>query len=185
MDQAARQRVEDYVKPLAVALDGVTNYGDVRRAVSAAMRVAGDRSDVDFDLLFLLAVFSGQEKWVSRMGHRSRTELFLASEGVPRKTVSSLFRSLARFDTDPRTAEEEIVHDAVRLDRLGAYGVARSLVDGYRERLDFREMAAEIEESARVELRTPRAREIAEDRRRTMLDFAARLRLEYEEFEQA
>ncbi len=183
MDQPARRRVEDYVRPLAIGLDGVTNYGDVRRAVSAAMRVAGDRSDVDVELLFLLAVFSGQEKWVSQMGHRSRTELFLAGEGVARSKVSSLFRSLARFDSAPRTPEEEIVHDAVRLDRLGAYGVARSLVDGYRERLDFIEMAAEIEESAAVELRTPQARHIAEPRRRTMLDFAARLRLEFTEFE--
>ncbi|MDQ2871405.1 MAG: hypothetical protein M3S32_11715, partial [Acidobacteriota bacterium] len=141
------------------------------------------RPDVDSDLLFLLAVFSGQEKWVSRMGHRSRTELFLVSEGVPPKTISTLFRSLTRFDTDPRTPEETIVHDAVRLDRLGAYGVARSLVDGYQERLDFSEMAAEIEEAAKVELRTPRAREIADDRRRTMLEFASRLRAEVEEFE--
>ncbi len=183
MDEAARRRVEDYVKPLAVALDGVTNYGDVRRAVSAAMKVADGRHDLDFDLLFLLAVFSGQEKWVSRMGHRSRTELFLASEGIPAKTVSSLFRSLARFDSEPKTPEEEIVHDAVRLDRLGAYGVAGSLTDGYRERLDFQEMAAEIEEAARIDLRTLKAREIAEPRRRTMLDFAARLRLEHGEFE--
>ncbi|MCA1579851.1 MAG: hypothetical protein LC796_00375 [Acidobacteria bacterium] len=183
MDPIGRKRVEEYVRPMAVGLDGVTNYGDVRRAVSAAVLVAGDRPDVDPDLLFLLAVFSGQEKWVSRMGHRSRTELFLASEGVPHKTISTLFRSLTRFDTDPRTPEETIVHDAVRLDRLGAYGVARSLVEGYRERLDFLEMASEIEEAARVELRTPKAREIAEDRRRTMLEFASRLRVEYEEFE--
>jgi len=79
LDQNTRERIEEYVRPLAVGLDGVTNYGDVERMVSAAQAISGGRTDVDEDLLFLLAVFSGQEKWVSRMGHRSRTEIFLAS----------------------------------------------------------------------------------------------------------
>ena len=185
MDRAARERIADYVKPLAVGLDGVTNFGDVRRAIAAALRIGRGREGLDADLLFLLAAFSGQEKWVSRMGHRSRTELFLAAEGVPRRTIAALFRSLARFDTDPRTPEEEIVHDAVRLDRLGAYGVARLLAEGYRERLDLLEMAAEIDEALGVELRTPEAQEMAEARRKTMREFAQRLRDEYGEFDES
>ena len=185
MDRAARERIADYVKPLAVGLDGVTNFGDVRRAIAAALRIGRGREGLDADLLFLLAAFSGQEKWVSRMGHRSRTELFLAAEGVPRRTIAALFRSLGRFDTDPRTPEEEIVHDAVRLDRLGAYGVARLLAEGYRERLDLLEMAAEIDEAVRTELRTPQAQEMANDRRATMQEFAARLRAEYREFDES
>ena len=181
MTPETRARIEEYVRPLAVGLDGMTNYGDVRRAVAASERIAAGREAVDRDLLYLLAVFSGQEKWVSRMGHRSRTELYLASLEVPARTVGALFRSLTRFDTAPKTPEEEIVHDAVRLDRLGAYGVARILADGYRERMDFPEMAAEIEEAASVALLTPEAGAIAEDRRKTMREFAARLRAEHGE----
>jgi hypothetical protein len=162
----------------------VTNYGDVRRAVAAAQRIAHGRTDVDPDLLFLLAVFSGQEKWVNRMGHRSRTELYLGSLGIPPRAVSALFRSLARFDTDPRTPEEEIVHDAVRLDRLGAYGIARTLVEGYRERLDFLEAADELDRAADETLRTQEANALAEPRRKTMRDFAAKLRAEVQEFGQ-
>ena len=81
-----------------MGLDGLANYGDVERAVAAAEAIAASASGADPDLLFLLAVFSGQEKWVSRMGHASRTEIFIESLGVSRRTVAALFRGLARFE---------------------------------------------------------------------------------------
>ncbi len=182
MDRATRRRIEDYVKPLAVGLDGVTNYGDLERIISASEKIAAGRDDLDRDLLFLLAVFSGQGKWVSRMGHRSRTEIFLASLGIEGKTVRALLCGLARLDADPQTPEEGIVHDAVLLDAMGASGITRALVEGYRERMDFLEMAAAIEEAARVPLRTEAGRALAERRRSAMLEFAAELRSECEEF---
>ena len=183
MDATARKRIEDYVRPLAVGLDGVTNYGDVQRMVSAAEAIAHGRSGLDADLVFLLAVFSGQERWVSRMGHRSRTETFLASLGVPARTVRALFRGLERFETEPVTPEEEIVHDAVRLEAMGAYGVARGLADAYRERLDILEMAGAIETAAEAPLRTEAGRRLAGPRRDLMRSFARRLREEHAEFE--
>ncbi len=182
MDRATRRRIEDYVKPLAVGLDGVTNYGDIARMVSAAERIAEDDARVDADLLFLLAVFSGQERWVSRMGHRSRTEVFLASLGVPPRAVRRLFRGLARFETAPASPEEEIVHDAVRLEATGAYGIARGLAAAYRERLDILEMAETIEAAAGADFRTARGRMLAAPRREFMLDFVRRLRAEHSEF---
>jgi hypothetical protein len=182
MDAAARGKVLDYVRPLAAGLDGMTNYGDVERMVSAAEAVAGGAGGVDRDLLFLLAVFSGQEKWVSRMGHRSRTELFLASLGVPRGTVRALFRGLGRFESAPVGPEEEAVHDALRLESLGAYGVARGLADAYRERLDILEMADALEAAAEAVLRTENGRRLAAPRRERMLAFARDLRAEHAEF---
>jgi hypothetical protein len=169
VDEGARGRIADYVKPLAVGLDGMTYYGDVERVVAASEKVAAGREDVDPDFLYLLAVFSGQEKWVSRFGHKSRTEIFLGSLGIAPRTIAALWRSLARFEREPRTAEEEIVHDALRLEELGAYGIARQLLEGYRERLEFPEIAE-----------TGRA--LAEPRIETMREFARRLREEYEEF---
>jgi hypothetical protein len=182
VDESARRRIQDYVKPLAVGLDGITYSGDVERAVRAAEAIAQGRTDLDYDLVFLLAVFSGQERWVSRMGHRSRTEIFLASLSIPGPRVEALFRGVARLEQNPRIPEEEVVHDAVVLDRLGAYGIARSLVEGYRERLNFSETADAIEEAARAALTTARGRELAKPRLRTMMEFARRLREEVAEF---
>jgi hypothetical protein len=182
VDDNARRRVAEYVRPLAVGLDGVTNYGDAQRVLAASGRIAAGRPDVDPDLLFLLAMFSGQDRWVSRMGHRSRTEIFLTSQGVPQRTIQRLFRGLARFETSPATIEEKIVHDAVALERLGAYGIARSLVESHRERLDIGEMATAIESAAEAPLATEAAQALAEQRRETMRRFARRLREELEEF---
>ena len=116
------------------------------------------------------------------MGHRSRTEIFLASLGVPARTIQRLFRGLARFEASPASPEEEIVHDAVRLEAMGAYGIARSLAEGYRERMDMLEMAAAVEEAAEAALLTEEGRALGAGRRDAMRQFARRLREEHAEF---
>ena len=79
----------DLQLPYARGIALLTNYGDVQRALAAAERIAASTPGADPELLFLLAVFSGQDRWVSRLGHRSRTEIFLESQGVPRKTIAA------------------------------------------------------------------------------------------------
>ena len=177
-----RARITEYVKPLAVGLDGMTYYGDVERVLAASERIAGGREDVDPDLIYLLAVFSGQEKWVSRFGHKSRTEIFLSSLSVPPRKVAALWRGLERLERAPTTAEEQVVHDAVRLEELGAYGIARRLLEGYRERMDFTEIADAIDEASAATLRTDEGRALAAPRIAAMKEFSNRLRAEYREF---
>ena len=182
MNDEERRRILDWVKPLAVGLDGVTNFGDVERILRAAAEIAGGRADVDPDRLFLLAVFSGQEKWVSGFAHGSRTELFLASAGVGPEEVRRLRRSLARYARAPATPEEECVHDARRLDEIGAYGIARLAAAGSRERMGLAELAAEIESEARDDFRTDAGRALAAPRLAVMREYARRLREEIAEF---
>ncbi len=182
MDEATRRRIEEFVRPLDAGLDGLTDFGDARRVVAASGQIARDLPDIDRDLLYLLAIFSGQERWVSRMGNRSRTEMFLASLGVPERRVATLFRGLARLASRPATPEEEIVHDALKLEDLGARGIARHLLEGRREGLALSEMASRIEEAANAPLKTRAGEVLAAERRQAMLDFAARLRQEESEF---
>jgi len=182
VDRSARARITEYVKPLASGLDGVTYYGDVERVLAASEKIAAGREDLDRDLVYLLAVFSGQQRWVSRFGHKSRTEIFLGSLGIEARRVAALWRGLSRLDRDPRTAEEEVVHDALRLEGLGAYGIARRLLEGYREQMDFAEIADAIDEAAASPLRTDAGRTLAQPRIAAMKEFSQRLREEHREF---
>jgi hypothetical protein len=182
VDEKTRRRIVEYVKPLAVGLDGTTYSGDVDRVVAASERIAGQLPGIEPDLLFLLAVFSGQDRWVQRMGNASRTEIFLSSLGVAGATIGALFRGLPRLKSGPVTREEEIVHDAMALDEMGAHGIVRQLLDGYRERLELLEMAEGIEREASRTLRTAPGESLAQLRRQTMRDFSRRLREEYAEF---
>jgi hypothetical protein len=182
MDEPTRRRILEYVKPLALGLDGMTYSGDVDRVVAASERIGGQIPAIDPDLLFLLAVFSGQDRWVERMGHGSRTEIFLSSLGVSGATMRALFRGLSRVRSQPATREEEVVYDALALEEMGAHGIARRVLGGYRERLEFPEMADSIEEAAGRLLRTQEGERLAAPRRRVMRDFAESLKRECEEF---
>ena len=66
MDATRRRRIEEYVRPIAVGLDGITYFGDAERVARAAGRIAGDDPSIDRDVVYLLAMFSGQGRWVSR-----------------------------------------------------------------------------------------------------------------------
>jgi len=183
VNAADRRRILDYVRPLTVGLDGVANFGDVERIVRMAEAIAAGRSDVDRDRLFLLAAFSGQRKRVGRQGQSTRAELFLTSAGVSPAEFRVLAASLARLGSDPSTPEEECVHDAKRLEEIGAYGIVRLAAAGSRERLDLAEVAVEIEREARDDFRTPEGKALAAPRLSAMRDFARQLRREIAEFE--
>jgi len=101
--------------------------------------------------------------------------MFLSSLGISGRKIQALFRGLSRLESRPSSAEEEIAHDAVKLDEMGARGIARKLLEGRREGLDFLETATVIEEAARAPLRTEAGGALARDRRRIMLEFARKL----------
>jgi hypothetical protein len=181
-DDSWRKAILDYVKPLAVGMDGATDFGDVERIVRAAEGMAAARPEIRRDALFLLAAFSGQGRWVLHAGHGSRTELFLFSVGCTTAQIRELFRALARYHVSPQTSEEEIVHDAWRLEETGAYGLVRLMTNAAREQMDFRELCGQIEHAIEIGFRTEEGKRLAAPRLGLMRTFAEALRGEYEMF---
>jgi hypothetical protein len=188
LDPEARARVLDFVRPLSVGVDGSTNFGFVERRLAVAERLAARTRErdpaaaLDDGRLFLLAAFAGLPE--RRHAGGGRTELLLASAGVPRGDVAWLFRALRRFEEDPGSAEEALVRDAGLLESVGAYGITQMLVSGTRERATLNEMAAEIAAKvSAVRFSTESGREAAADRVEFALAFARRLAAEVAEFE--
>jgi hypothetical protein len=181
-DEVWRKTILDYVKPLGVGMDGATNFGDVERIVRTAEAMAAAHPEIRRDALFLLAAFSGQARWVLHAGHGSRTELFLFSVGCTTPQIRELFRSLARYQASPQTPEEEIVHDAWRLEETGAYGLVRLMANAAREQMDFGELCSRIEHATEIRFRTEEGKRLAAPRLGLMKTFAEALRGEYEMF---
>lgn len=182
LSPASRERILDFVRPLSVGLDGMTNFNFVERRLRM-VSVLAEREGcaVDDARLFLLTAFTGLPD--RRVAAGGRAELLLTNAGVPKEEIARLFRSLKRVDTDPKTAEERLVHDAALLETVGAYGVTQILVAGTRERMTIPEMAEEIERKMDgAVFATDAARALAEDRLALARRFAKRLAEEAAEF---
>ncbi|HKC24154.1 MAG TPA: hypothetical protein VKF32_05400 [Thermoanaerobaculia bacterium] len=188
LDSEARAGLLDFVRPLSVGVDGATNFGFVERRLAVVERLAAAARErepeaaIDAGRLFLLAAFAGLPE--RRHAGGGRTELLLASAGVPREDVAWLFRALRRFEADPRSLEEGLVRDAGLLESVGAYGITQMLVLGTRERMTLAEMAEEIASRAgEVRFTTDAGRAAGAERVEFSLAFARRLAAEVAEFE--
>jgi hypothetical protein len=190
LDSASKERILDFVRPLSVGLDGVTNFGFVERRVRISDFLEGEEGGgasgagaADPAHLFLLAAFAGLPS-ARRITPDSREDLLLRSLRIPLEEIRTLVSSLSRLESDPQTPEERIVHDAMLLESVGAYGVTQILVAGARERMTLPEMADEID--ARMDgprFATEAGRRLAGARIAYAREFAARLRAEATEFD--
>jgi hypothetical protein len=190
LDAEARAAILDFVRPLSVGLDGMTNFGFVDRRIRISDFLESEEgagssgvAGADPARLFLLAAFAGLPS-ARRITPDSREDLLLRSLRIPFEEISSLVSSLKRIEADPRSPEEKIVHDAILLESVGAYGVTQLLVAGARERLTLAEMAHEIaEKMAAVSFATPAGFRLAEGRVAFARLFARKLADEAGEFE--
>jgi hypothetical protein len=192
LDAAARERILDFVRPLSVGIDGVTNFGFVERRIRISkILLEGEEgrsegsgcAEIDPSRLFLLAAFAGLPS-ARRVTRDSREELLLRSLLIPFEEISFLVSSLRRVESDPQSPEEKIVHDAMLLESVGAYGVTQLLVAGARERMTLAEMAQEIlEKMVSARFVTPAGRRLAADRVGFATLFARKLAEEAGEFE--
>jgi len=193
LDAASKARILDFVRPLSVGLDGMTTFGFVERRIKIADFLEGEKGgggagragEVDPARLFLLAAFAGLPS-ARRITSDGRESLLLRSLRIPPEEISRLSSSVSRLEAAPETPEERIVHDAMLLESVGAYGVTRLLVAGVRERLTLAEMAREIAEKMRsAHFATEAGRRLAADRVAFAALFARKLAEEAGEFEAA
>jgi len=191
LDSASKARILDFVRPLSVGLDGMTNFGFVERRMRISenllegeegQALAAGCGAADPSRLFLLVAFAGLPS-ARRITPDSREDLLLRSLHLPLEEIRILVSSLSRLESDPQNAEEKIVHDAMLLESVGAYGVTQLLVSGARERMTLGEMADEIDakmDAARFV--TEAGRRLAGERIAYAKAFAAKLRAEAAEF---
>jgi hypothetical protein len=187
LDAAARKQILDFVRPLSVGIDGVTNFGFVERRIRISEFLEGEETGggADSARLFLLAAFAGLPS-ARRITSDGREFLLLRSLHIPLEEISSLSSSLSRLGSSPKSPEEKIVHDAMLLESVGAYGVTQILVAGSRERMSLAEMAREIEEKmAAARFLTEAGRHLAAERVAFATLFARKLVEEAGEFETA
>jgi hypothetical protein len=189
LDATARARILDFVRPLSVGLDGITNFGFVERRLKISEdffergKGTGDTAAANSDRLFLLCMFAGLPT-ARRITHDSREDLLLRSLGLPLEEIRILVSSLSRIESDPKSPEEKIVHDAMLLESVGAYGVTQLLVACARERMTLAEMAREIgDKMAAAQFATEAGRRLAADRVAFATLFASKLAEEAAEFE--
>jgi hypothetical protein len=190
LDAAARAAILDFVRPLSVGLDGMTNFGFVEKRIRISDFLESEEgagssgaAGADTARLFLLAAFAGLPS-ARRITPDSREDLLLRSLRIPFEEISSLVSSLKRIEADPQSPEEKIVHDAMLLESVGAYGVTQLLVAGARERMTLAEMAREIAgKMASARFATPAGRRLAADRVAFAALFARKLAEEAGEFE--
>jgi hypothetical protein len=193
LDAEARARILDFVRPLSVGLDGVTNFGFVERRTRISEFLEGEEGEggaggaggADPARVFLLAAFAGLPS-ARRITPDSREDLLLRSLRLPLEEIRILVSSLSRVESDPKSPEEKIVHDAMLLESVGAYGVTQLLVAGARERMTLAEMAREIaEKMAAAHFATESGQRLASDRVAFAKLFASKLAEEAAEFEAA
>jgi hypothetical protein len=189
LDTAARERILDFVRPLSVSLDGMTNFGFVERRLRITenlldgVRRDDGAAEVDEDRLFLITAFAGLPA-ARRISPDSREDLLLRSLRIPFEEIRILTSSLNRYEHDPQSPEERIVHDAMLLESVGAYGVTQLLVAGARERMTLAEMAQEIvDKMASARFVTSAGTRLAADRVAFATLFARKLAEEAVEFE--
>ena len=176
----AAERIHGYVRPLAVALDGVTNYGDVERMVSSSEAIAGGRTGVDADLLCWRSSRvrrSGSRGWATGAAPSSSSAPWACpqdrSAALPGACPVRDRSGLRRGDDRPRRRKAR--RDRRLRDRAWSRRrlprAARRPRDGRRDR-----------GLGRAELRTEYGRALAAARRALMREFAPRLRAEHAEF---
>jgi hypothetical protein len=172
----ARQRIEQFVKPLYAGLDGVQTFDRVERLRA---RLAGlrDGTALDVDLLELLLLFHGAVDRLGSLAAGGRLDLFLRGLDLPEDLARRVRAGLGRLQEDPRGREEELLHDALLLESAGVVAAAERLMAAGKKRTPLAKALLQLDPGPPAErYRTPRGAALGVDRRREAAEWIAGLR---------
>lgn len=179
MTPEARQRIEQFVKPLYAGLDGVQTFDrvDRLRLRLAHLREGREGVEVDEDLLELLLLFHGAVDRLGSLAAGGRLDLFLRGVDLPEGLVRRARAGLGRFREDPRGPEEELLHDALLLESAGILAAVERLMAAGKKRTAVARALAQLDPGPPAErYRTPRGAALGAARRREAEEWIADLR---------
>ena len=183
----ATKAILDYVRPLAVGLDGVTNYGDVERMVSAAGDDRGGRGRARRGPALPAGGVLGPGKvGLADGAPKPHRDLPVLARRFAEDRAAALSGARPLRDALRRPPRRRSSTTPSSSRRWEPTAIARGLADAYRERLDILEMAQAIEEAAAMPLQDRRRASVSRRTARALMrEFAARLRAEHAEFARA
>lgn len=127
---------------------------------------------IDVEWLTLMCLFHGL--WDA--ARKPQAEGLLRAHGYTDEQITTLYKAIfAAAEERPESLEEALLHDANKLERLGAYGIARTwLITGYRDQ-DVASGLAYIRRNLETtqQMYTARGQQLAEQRRQTVKDYLA------------
>lgn len=179
MTPEARQRIEQFVRPLYAGLDGVQTFDRVERlrARLAGLREEWQGAAPDAGLLELLLLFHGVVDRLGSLAPGGRLDLFLSSLELPEDVARRVRAGLGRLHEDPRGPEEELLHDALLLESAGVVAAAGRLMAAGKKRTPIAKALVQLDPGPPAErYRTPRGAALGAARRREAEAWIAGLR---------
>lgn len=176
MTPEARQRIEQFVRPLYAGLDGVQTFGRVGR-LHGYVQSLREGVPVDEDLLELLLLFHGAVDRLGSLAPGGRLELFLRGLDLPEELVRRVRAALGRFQDDPRGPEEGLLHDALLLESAGVVAAAERLMAAGKKRTPLARALVQLDPGPPPErYKTARGAALGAARRREAEEWIAFLR---------
>jgi hypothetical protein len=177
----ARQRAEQFVRPLYAGPDGVQTFDRVER-LHARLAVLKEGTAVNEDLLELLLLFHGAVERLGSLAAGGRLDLFLRALELPEDLARRVRAGLGRLHQDPRGAEEELLHDALLLESAGVVAAAERLMAAGKKRTPLARALAQLDPGPAPErYRTVRGAALGAARRKEAEAWVSELRRKVEE----
>lgn len=173
---------KDFVRPHYSARDIAHNFDHIERIIRRIdlLSVGTSQPPRRAHLNFLACFHGLGARLCDDEPFRRQTIAFLKSLGWTDAEIPDLFQSLERHLESPETVEEEIIHDANKIELLGAFGVVKAFTMGALLGQSYEETANYFEHKSlgQVVYRTPTGKWLFEEGRAYAVEFLKRLRRE-------